>query len=243
MIGVAAGLALEGYRPIVHSYAPFLVERPYEQIKLDLGHQDLGAILVSYGASYDASRRGARTRRPRTSPCSRRCPAGRSRCPAIADESERMLARAENDDRVYIRLTDEKNARAASTATACRPASTARRGAVVPQSARRSTRCSRRPPTSTRRRLPDDACARSTPSAFGRVHGTDVVLVEPYLAGTSAGEVTKALNDRPHRLLALGVDNSASCGTTATARSIARRTGSTPVASARRSERFRESGA
>ena len=37
------------------------------------------------------------------------------------------------------------------------------------------------------------------------VGGTDVVLVEPYLAGTSSAEVSAALRDRPHRLLALGV--------------------------------------
>ena len=39
------------------------------------------------------------------------------------------------------------------------------------------------------------------------LRGTDVVLVEPYLAGTSAAEVAAALADRPHRLLALGVAN------------------------------------
>ena len=37
--------------------------------------------------------------------------------------------------------------------------------------------------------------------------GSDVVLVEPYLAGTSAAEVAAALADRPHRLLSLGVAN------------------------------------
>ena len=37
--------------------------------------------------------------------------------------------------------------------------------------------------------------------------GADVVLVEPTLAGTSTAVVADALRDRPHRLLALGVEN------------------------------------
>jgi transketolase len=37
------------------------------------------------------------------------------------------------------------------------------------------------------------------------LRGTDVVLVEPYLQGTSAAEISAALVDRPHRLLSLGV--------------------------------------
>ena len=36
---------------------------------------------------------------------------------------------------------------------------------------------------------------------------SEVVLVEPYLAGTSSSEVTKAIGHRPHRLLALGIEN------------------------------------
>lgn len=52
MLGVAGGLALTGMRSIGHTFPPFLIERPFEQVKLDLGHQDLGAVLVSAGRSY-----------------------------------------------------------------------------------------------------------------------------------------------------------------------------------------------
>ena len=58
MIGVAAGLALEGFAPVVHSIAPFVTERVYEQIKIDIVHQNLPVKIVSVGASYDYAASG-----------------------------------------------------------------------------------------------------------------------------------------------------------------------------------------
>jgi transketolase len=211
MIGVAAGLALEGYRPVVHSYAPFLVERPYEFLKLDLGHNDLGAVLVSTGASYDASREGRTHQAPEDVALVAALPGWRIQVPGHVEEMERLLRKAfASDERVYLRLTEETNhARVDGDGELV----LLRRGspgaplvlAVGP---------TLRPVLEATAELDLTVAYLTTVRPFPRTHlrealgdGEEIVLVEPYHRGTSSAEVSAALEDRAHRLLALGVAN------------------------------------
>ena len=58
IVNMAAGLNKVGINPIVHTIAPFLIERSFEQIKLDFGYQNLNINLVSVGGSFDYSKLG-----------------------------------------------------------------------------------------------------------------------------------------------------------------------------------------
>jgi transketolase len=209
MIGVAAGLALEGLRPVAHSYTPFLVERPYEQIKLDLGHQDVGAILVSTGASYDGATSGRTHQAPGDVALLSALPGWTIHVPGHPDELERVFVRAlAGDDRVYIRMSEESNAAPvhADGLAVLRRGSDSAPVVVAVGPALDET-------LAATRELDVTVAYLATVRPFDAdglralVRGTDVVLVEPYLAGTSAAEVAAALADRPHRLLSLGVAN------------------------------------
>ena len=48
IIGVSAGMALEGLKPWVYTITPFLIERPFEQVKLDIDQQNVNVKLVGY---------------------------------------------------------------------------------------------------------------------------------------------------------------------------------------------------
>ena len=107
LVGVAGGLALAGMRPIVHTFAPFLVERAFEQVKLDLSHQDVTAVLVSIGASYDEGAYGRTHHFPGDVALLSTLGDWRIEVPAHADDVAPLLGRAiAAGGRTYLRLSE-----------------------------------------------------------------------------------------------------------------------------------------
>jgi transketolase len=209
LISVAGGMSLAGIRPIAHTFASFLIERPFEQIKLDLNHQaaSAGAILVSSGASFDYSASGRTHQSPGDVALLGTLPRWTVHVPGHADEAEPLLrSAAASDGLVYLRLSALANAaplaRRSDGFTVLRRGSEATVLAVGPLADAVITATAGMDVTvlyAPTIRPFDQQTLRATLSA------PVVVVAEPYLAGTSVPEVAVALADLPHRVLGLGV--------------------------------------
>ncbi|MFQ5679962.1 MAG: transketolase family protein [Gemmatimonadota bacterium] len=208
MVGVAAGLALEGYRPIAHSYAPFLIERAFEQVKLDLGHQGVGAVLVSTGASYDAADSGRTHHAPGDVSLMATLPGWEIHVPGHADEVEWAMRRAMTiDSPVYIRLSEAANrdahARALNGSMVVRESSP-----TAPLVIAVGPMLDRVLDSTQGRDVTVAYTATVAPLDLGSIRGwgaTDVAIVEPTLEGTSLPGLSTALSDMPRRFLGIGV--------------------------------------
>ena len=215
LISVAGGLALAGLRPVAHTFAPFLVERPFEQVKLDLGHQEADAVLVSAGGSYDEPAYGLTHLAPGDVALLDTLPGWTVHVPGHPDEAEQLLRTAiAGTGKVYLRLSRQANGRALA-----RPGAgftVLRRGsgpggiviAVGPVADDVLAATAGLDVTvlyAATIRPFDRAGLRAAVGGPGAPGSPAVVVVEPYLAGTSSGQVAQALSDIPHRVLGLGV--------------------------------------
>lgn len=59
LISVGAGLSSQGFHPFIHTITPFITERSFEQIKLDMCYNQFGGNILSCGASFDYAWDGA----------------------------------------------------------------------------------------------------------------------------------------------------------------------------------------
>lgn len=210
LVGTGGGIALTGMRPIVHTFASFLVERPFEQVKLDFGHQGVGGVLVSAGASYDWPSGGFTHMSPGDVALLDTLDGWTVHVPGHPDEAEVLLRQAaKGDDRVYVRLSTQTNARALPVTGA--GFLTVREGnhgvvvAVGPMLDNVLAATEGLDTTvlyATTVRPFDGAALRR---AVGDAGAAEAVIVEPYLAGTSTAAAGEALADVLHRVLGLGV--------------------------------------
>lgn len=109
-ISLASGLSMTGLIPIIHTIAPFITERCFEQIKNDFGYQKLGGNIVSIGASYDYAALG----------CTHHCPADinilmnvpdlQIIVPGTYSEFDTLFRQTYNNGKIkYFRLSEKEN--------------------------------------------------------------------------------------------------------------------------------------
>lgn len=58
MIGVASGLAILGYKPFIHTFAPFASRRVFDQVFLALNYNETSSVLVGSDAGIHATVNG-----------------------------------------------------------------------------------------------------------------------------------------------------------------------------------------
>lgn len=59
MMGMAAGLALSGLRPVVYTITPFITTRCFEQIRVDVCYQNQPVVIVGVGSGLSYASLGA----------------------------------------------------------------------------------------------------------------------------------------------------------------------------------------
>jgi transketolase len=205
LVNVGAGLALTGMRPIVHTFGSFLVERAFEQVKLGFGHQDVGGVLVGSGGSFDIASAGRTHQVPGDVALMDTLPGVHIHAPSTSTEVDTLLRTTVAGDGLhYVRVVGQTNR-----------SSYPGRGFHVVRRGAGATVIALGP-------VLDDVLAAvegrdvtvlyastvrpfDAPGLRAALGTPDVLLVEPWLAGTSAHVVGDALRDVPHRLLALGV--------------------------------------
>ena len=207
MTSVAAGLAKEGLIPVLHSIAPFIVERAFEQIKVDFGYQGLGGNFVSVGGSYDYAGLG----------CTHHCPSDVALLKTIPDFQVIVPGSAQDFDVLfralyssskptYFRLSEFPH----TLSVACRAfhAAVVRQGesgtllAVGPLLDRAVDACADLDVTVLyyTTLAPFDAATLAANCPTHRV-----AVVAPFYEGTLSYDIQQALCGRPVEVLDLGV--------------------------------------
>jgi transketolase len=208
LVGAAAGFAMEGFHTIVHTIAPFLVERPYEQLKDDFGYQGLGGTLASVGAPYDYGTEGGTHHAPGDVGAMLQIPGAQVLVPGTAEELDTLLRTTyANGALTYLRASVAQNSRSLDVAPGhLERIQTGSRATVLafgPMLDRTVVACEG---------LDVTVCYATSVEPFDHAGLAEavgkmplVVPVEPWYEGASVPAIAHALRDRLSQIVPIGV--------------------------------------
>jgi transketolase len=105
MVGVAAGLAKAGFKPVVYGLAAFVPIRVLEQIKIDICYENLPVIFIGDGAGLVYSHLGTSHQSTEDIACTRSLPELMILSPADKFEmTAAMMLAIRSDSPVYLRM-------------------------------------------------------------------------------------------------------------------------------------------
>lgn len=109
LIGIAAGYALEGFIPIVSSFAAFMTTRPFDMIRMLASYNNLNIKIVATHSGLTVGEDGGSAQMLEDIALMRALPNMKVYCPVDAMETEKILRAAVREDGpVYIRLARAK---------------------------------------------------------------------------------------------------------------------------------------
>lgn len=104
-ISIASGLAMMGKKTYVYTIIPFLVERAFEQVKLDVAYMNTNVKLIGIGAGFTYGAAGATHHAIEDIALMRTLPNMTVCCPGDNNEAEQIVrASVGNDKPMYIRI-------------------------------------------------------------------------------------------------------------------------------------------
>lgn len=207
MVSMAAGLAMQGFIPVVHTINTFLVERACEQIKDDFGYQRLGGNFVSIGASYDMASWGCTHQCPGDIGILKNLPEIEIVVPGSASEFDSLFKQSySNGHPTYFRLSNKNNTESQKVefgkANVVRTGKRATVIAVGPMLERVLEAC---------KELDVTILYYTTLQPFDRdtlrdnISGNKIIICEPYYSGAFAVDVSIAAASYPVETTYIGV--------------------------------------
>ena len=206
-ISLAAGLSMEGLIPVFHSIAPFVVERAFEQLKIDFCYQGLAGNFISVGASYDYAALGCTHHCPADVGILKNLPGMEIILPGTSGEFDTLFRQAySNNNPTYFRLSERQNSIehkvSFGKAEIVKQGELATVVAVGPILEAVACACKDLDVTilyyTTVVPFDADTLKKNTPSSR-------VILCEPYYSGVLASEIVHAMKPKPIALECIGI--------------------------------------